>query len=85
LFLVKKVPLAQIVLRRNETRKTRQKNVRQKNKELPDPFIIFLSHIFLSCPLLSLVASICENVSDIMIAMLTAHDYASGRHLFDGL
>src|SRR5215475_13909222 len=32
-----------------KTRKTRQKDVRQKNKELPEPFFIFLSHIFLSC------------------------------------
>src|SRR5262249_22809344 len=30
------------------TRKTGQKDVRQKNKELPEPFFIFLSHIFLS-------------------------------------
>ena len=29
-------------------KKTRQKHVRQKNKELPDPFFIFLSHMFLS-------------------------------------
>jgi hypothetical protein len=32
----------------NEAHKTRQKNVRQKNKELPNPIFIFLSHIFLS-------------------------------------
>src|SRR4030095_264342 len=35
------------------TRKTRQKDVRQKNKGLPEPFFIFLSHIFLSGLLLS--------------------------------
>src|SRR6266545_3179572 len=40
-----------------KARKTRQKNVRRKNREIPDQFCIFLSHIFLSGLLASFAVS----------------------------